>query len=88
MQCQWVWKCSCSRQKPTEQLCAAGDAGYTEYNGLAGKVKTGCMNTPQQQSLYCNVHGTRQIKGGGYQKVCEMILKSKTTRNATFYDVK
>ena len=35
--------------------CATA-AGYTEYKGLQGKVKTGCPNTPALKSSYCKVH--------------------------------
>ena len=34
----------------------ARDAGYTEYVGLPGAIKTGCMNTPQKKSRHCSLH--------------------------------
>ena len=36
--------------------CAAQEAGYAEFDGLPGKVKTGCPNTPQLKSRYCPAH--------------------------------
>ncbi len=32
--------------KNHRDVCKARDAGYTEYEGLPGSIKTGCMNTP------------------------------------------
>ena len=79
-------------QKNNRPVCAAGDAGYVEYEGLNGKVKTGCMNTPEQQSLFCTIHKPRQMNADtasqGNHRVVEMILKKKTTRNTTFYEVR
>lgn len=79
-------------QKNNRPVCAAGDAGYVEFEGLNGKVKTGCMNTPEQQSLFCTIHNPRQMLADtatqGNLRVVEMILKKKTTRNTTFYEVR
>lgn len=83
-------------QKNNRPVCAAQDAGYVEYEGLAGSVKTGCMNTPEQQSRFCSSHKPRQIKqasttnsqASSQHGVVEMILKMKTTRTNTFYEVR
>ena len=67
-------------------VCAARDAGFVEYSGLPGKVKTGCMNTPKQKSKYCSLHSCADENDVGIQgKVIEMVLSKKTTRNNTFY---
>ena len=42
--------------KNHRDVCAAQEAGYAEFNGLSGKVKTGCPNTPQLKSRYCPAH--------------------------------
>jgi hypothetical protein len=42
--------------KNHRDVCAAQEAGYAEFNGLLGKVKTGCPNTPQLKSRYCPAH--------------------------------
>ena len=42
--------------KNHRDVCAAKEAGYAEFNGLPGKVKTGCPNTPQLLSRYCPTH--------------------------------
>ena len=42
--------------KNRRRVCNARDAGYIEYPGLPGRVKTGCMMTPQYESHYCSQH--------------------------------
>ena len=39
-----------------QDVCYSKDAGYIEYNGLPGKVKTGCPNTPELKSRFCTLH--------------------------------
>lgn len=45
--------------KNRRHVCNARDAGYIEYDGLPGKVKTGCMLTPEYKSRYCSNHKIR-----------------------------
>ena len=33
-------------------MCNVCEAGYVEYDGLPGRIKTGCMNTPGYKSRY------------------------------------
>ena len=42
--------------KNHREVCFAKDAGFIEYNGLPGKVKTGCPNTPDLKSRFCALH--------------------------------
>ena len=42
--------------KNHRDVCLAQCAGYTEYDGLPGKVCTGCPNTPAYMSPYCELH--------------------------------
>ena len=42
--------------KNRRDVCMAWEAGYIEYEGLEGKIKTGCINTPEQKSQYCTLH--------------------------------
>ena len=42
--------------KNYRDVCLAREAGYAEFNGLIGRVKTGCPSTPQLQSRYCSSH--------------------------------
>lgn len=79
-------------QKNNRPVCAAEEAGFVEYAGLPGKVKTGCMATPDQSSLFCSLHKPRQLKVSptpfeGQRGVIEMILRKKETRNAIHYEV-
>lgn len=83
-------------QKNNRPVCSAEEAGFVEYAGLPGKVKTGCMDTPEQKSLFCSLHKPRQMKvqsvdphsqPEGRHGVVEMILNKKQTRTTTFYEV-
>ena len=42
--------------KNNREVCYAVDAGYAEFVGLPGKIKTGCPNTPAFKSRYCSIH--------------------------------
>lgn len=48
--------------KNHRDVCAASEAGYAEFNGLPGKIKTGCTNTPQLKSRYCPAHTPTAFK--------------------------
>ena len=83
-------------QKNNRPVCAAEDAGFVEYAGLSGKVKTGCMDTPEQRRCFCTLHKPRQmniasIDTKGQQEtwrgVIEMILSKKALRDKTLYEV-
>ena len=47
--------------KNHRSVCAASEAGYVQYDGLPGKIKTGCTNTPCQKSRFCLVHKPRTL---------------------------
>ncbi len=80
--------------KNSRGVCAAEHAGYVEYAGLPRRVKTGCMDTPEQRSKYCSQHRSRQAEcSDGDQHhpqdiVVETILSKKTTRTNTFFQVR
>ena len=42
--------------KNNHDVYLAKDAGYIEFAGIPGKVKTGCQATPQYNSRYCSSH--------------------------------
>ena len=82
--------------KNHRDVCLATEAGFVEYNGLSGRVTTGCANTPDFRSRYCHLHkptsigaqeeGKRldaQVSG----KQVGIILSKKSTRAQTFYQV-
>lgn len=48
--------------KNHRDVCAAKEAGYAEFDGLPGKIKTGCTNTPQLKSRYCPPHTPTVVK--------------------------
>ena len=79
-------------------ICAARAAGYAEYDGLPGRITTGCTNTPQLRSRYCSAHAPTAFSSVGEEAVCPhhcengfdqvaYILDKKTTRQTSFYKV-
>lgn len=42
--------------KNNREVCFATMAGYAEFSGLVGKIRTGCPNTPSYKSRYCSLH--------------------------------
>ena len=42
--------------KNHRDVCFATNAGYIEYQGLPGRVMSGCPNTPCLKSRYCRLH--------------------------------
>lgn len=87
--------------KNRRDVCMARDAGYIEYRGLPGCIKTGCMNSPEQESRYCKLHQVRVCKSltdyelddtapsltHGHDGIVESIIEKKTTRKANYYKV-
>ena len=83
--------------KNHRDVCLATEAGYVEYLGLPGRVKTGCANTPDFKSRYCSLHKPTAIVS--HQEDADManaqmignqvgvILRKKSTRAQTFYHV-
>ena len=37
-------------------VCLPTKAGYAEYKGLPGRIQTGCPNSPDYQSQFCQLH--------------------------------
>ena len=76
-------------------MCAAENAGFVECTGLPERVKTGCMATPEQTSLFCMQHNPRQMKLQSsdssvqevHHGVVEIILRKEDTRTTTHYEV-
>ena len=75
--------------KNHRSVCAATEAGYIQYAGLHGSVKTGCTNTPCQQSRFCKVHKpcVLSVETEKPHSVIEMILEKRTTRSQNLYKV-
>ena len=42
--------------KNHRDVCYAKDAGFIEFEGLKGLIKTGCAATPKYKSQYCDKH--------------------------------
>lgn len=59
------------KMKKRRHICNARDAGYIEYPGLPGKVKTGCMTTPEYKSRYCSQHQLRSCNFDLYEEISD-----------------
>lgn len=85
--------------KNHRDVCSATEAGFITFQGLPGKVKTGCQLTPDLRSRYCSKHKPRvcmkpmddtkdnNSKVDKEEDVAEMIIAEKVTRSATYYQV-
>ena len=40
-------------------ICMATEAGFVTFQGLPGKIKTGCLMIPDYKSRYCSLHKPR-----------------------------
>ena len=81
--------------KNHRDVCLAREAGYAEFSGLPGKVKTGCPNIPQpafkpQGGTDCvdaeTDPATHTILSKDDEQVA-FITAKKVTRQSTFYQV-
>ena len=88
--------------KNNREVCYAVDAGYAEFIGLPGKIKTGCPNTPAFKSRYCSLHipyvAHPQSHGSDTQaqttsssitapKLAGIITNKRVTRKSVLYEV-
>ena len=65
-------------------LCC--EAGFVEYEGLPGVIKTGCQLSPAYSSKYCYEHAPRvshrtddQVQDNGEESVVSLIMAKKET---------
>ena len=79
--------------KNRRDICAATHAGFTEYSGLPGALKTGCQHSPAYQSKFCYHHSPRvacmstdENKTDSH-RVVRLITNKKETRNGIYYEV-
>lgn len=47
--------------KNHRDVCMARDAGFIEFDGLEGRLKTGCQATPAHKSRYCTSHSPQAV---------------------------
>ena len=82
--------------KNRRDICAASEAGFTEYEGLPGSIKTGCQLSPGYQSKYCYEHTPRispmtaredQTLDCAKEGIVRLITAKKQTRSETYYQV-
>lgn len=74
----------------------ASEAGFVTFQGLPGKIKTGCLMTPDHKSRYCSLHKPRVCQKpvsdidnchNVEEDIAEMIIEEKVTRSTTYYKV-
>ena len=85
--------------KNHRMVCYATSAGYMEYDGLPGRIRTGCPRTPDFKSRYCMQHkpvavtvqsenGTSEGEpGSSTSDEVALIVGKRTTRNSALYEV-
>ena len=82
--------------KNRRDVCAASEAGFMEYEGLPGVIKTGCQLSPGYQSKYCYEHAPRISKRTseedhthecGGEGIVRLITAKKQTHSETYYQV-
>ena len=77
--------------KNRRDICGATEAGFVEYEGLPGAIKTGCQLSPGYQSRYCYHHAPRvstiENESDLNEGVAKFIVAQKQTRNDTYYQV-
>lgn len=74
--------------KNRRDICGAKDAGWIQYPGLTGCIKTGCMSSPSFKSPFCEEHKIRCAEDCTSDAlVVEMLLAKKETRSGKYYQV-
>ena len=89
--------------KNHRDLCLATNAGYAEYKGLPGRVQTGCPNSLDYKSHFCQLHKPNVAKRQNIQVTDEsctsevpkescrdtvrFIIGKHVTRSSTLYQV-
>ena len=88
--------------KNHRDVCFATCAGYTEFDGLPGKIMSGCPNTPDFKSCFCSLHKATavipqevdsqqlvmdKIADSNVESPAAMILGKRSTRHSNFYQV-
>lgn len=88
--------------KNHRDVCKAKHAGFVEFDGLPGQIRSGCQKTPDFKSRYCSLHkpracvlsdprndgaGTSCTADKADEGIVQMVLEKKTTRTSTYYKV-
>ena len=79
--------------KNHRSMCFATHAGYAEYDGLPGLIRTGCPNTPVYKSRFCDLHNPSSVivrpSNNTNKESTEscFIVGKRVTRQGTIYEV-
>ena len=73
-------------------VCAVTEAGFINYTGLPGAIKSGCQLSPGFQSKFCDYHSLRVAcmsvdETTSHAGIVGIITNKKTTHSGTFYEV-
>ena len=85
-----MWICFCLgwEHENRRDVCYAKDAGFIQFDGLPGLIKTGCTSTPAFKSHYCshNIHQVCELKGSediGDDEMDKPISRSHSSKQST-----
>lgn len=78
--------------KNHRDVCLATHAGYAEYKGLPGMLRTGCPNTPDYKSRFCLLHKPQNLLQSddslaAANEKTGLIIANRTTRQGKLYEV-
>lgn len=79
--------------KNQRDVCMAKDAGFVEFTGLSGMIKTGCPLTPAYNCRFCQNHMDQACSlqpendNSPGEAIIEVILDKRITRSETHYQV-
>ena len=64
--------------KNRRDVCFAKDAGFIEFEGLPGLIKTGCTASPAYKSQYCDLHKNHACELAHDEEMIEVAGTSDT----------
>ncbi len=78
--------------KNHRDVCLATHAGFAQYEGLPGMVRTGCPNTPDYMSRFCSLHkpinpASSSVNAKAQDVKQGLIIGNRTTRQGKTYEV-
>ena len=63
--------------KNRRDICYAKDAGFVQFPGLPGQIKTGCVASPAFKSRFCTKHDCRSLSStNSVDKGMHMLQKT------------
>ena len=72
--------------KNHRDICLAREAGFAEFGGLPGRVKTGCPNMPQPKCRYCPSHAPTAFTPEGEISSTETAVQQSVQTASSKHD--